>query len=71
MGKCHFFAIDGAVEGLSRLLADPAAGDKTLENGGHKGYAHWLEKSRNMQLKTSSLINQPHKLEILCMFPCF
>ena len=35
MGRSHFFAIDGTVEGLGGLLADPTAGDKTLENGGH------------------------------------
>jgi hypothetical protein len=35
MGKGHFLAIDGAVEGLAGLLTDPTVGDKTLENGGH------------------------------------
>jgi hypothetical protein len=33
--KGDFLAIDGAVEGLGGLLADPTAGDQTLENGGH------------------------------------
>lgn len=35
MGKGHFFAIDGTVEGLGSLLTDPTTGDKTLEDGGH------------------------------------
>jgi hypothetical protein len=46
MGKGHFFAIDGAVEGLGSLLSDPAAGDKTLEYGGHKKCAFWRWKDK-------------------------
>jgi hypothetical protein len=40
MGKSHFLAIDGAVKGLCCLLTDPAAGDKTLEDGGHLKRSH-------------------------------
>ena len=72
MGKGHFFAIDGAVQCLCCLLTDPTAGDKTLENVGHMWCALWRwKKRRNMQLKSTSTINQPHGLEILCMFPRF
>jgi hypothetical protein len=35
MGESHFFAMDGAVKGLCRLLTDPAAGNKTLKNSCH------------------------------------
>jgi hypothetical protein len=35
MGEGNFFAIDGAVKRLGSFLTDPAASDKTLEDGGH------------------------------------
>jgi hypothetical protein len=45
MRKCDFFTVDGTVEGLGSLLTRPAAGDKTLENGGHVCWPQGIQKS--------------------------
>jgi hypothetical protein len=50
------------------LLTDPAAGDKTLEYGGHLKGSHAGLIVQNVQQASKNRINQPHGLEILCMF---